>query len=195
MVRTPINYLLGRCFSSFFGAELVRGVSDPYTIVLWCADTARFASMVASHLLSEGLLVANHGRIDDDIPVAIGVANARRWPIFSREVSAKGVIRSRTPRVSTPQRHDYLLTITSGQDVDSAGAPPQIRGSRVISISELVAALELVSPSQLSRDQIITLFDEVARAPKPGRTHDGVGANNVHSIADVCQRLISALAR
>ena len=170
-------------------------MSDPYTIVLWCADTARFASMVASHLLSEGLLAANHGRIDDDIPVAIGVANARRWPIFSREVSAKGIIRSRTPRVSTPQRHDYLLTITSGQDVDSAGAPPQIRESRVIPIDELVAVLEFVSPSQLSRERIITLFDEVARMPKPGRTHDGVGANNVHSIADVCQRLISALAR
>jgi len=170
-------------------------VSDPYTIVLWCADTARFASMVASHLLSEGLLVANHGRIDDDIPVTIGVANARRWPIFSREVSAKGIIRSRTPRVSTPQRHDYLLTITSGQDVDSAGAPPQIRGSRVIPISELVTALEFVSLSQLSREQIITLFDEVARAPKPGRPHTGVDADNAHNIADLCQRLISALAR
>jgi hypothetical protein len=97
--------------------------------------------------------------------------------------------------VSTPQRHDYLLTITSGQDVDSAGAPPQIRESRVIPIDELVAVLEFVSPSQLSRERIITLFDEVARMPKPGRTHDGVGANNVHSIADVCQRLITALAR
>lgn len=169
-------------------------MSDSYTIVLWCADTSRFASMVASHLLSEGLVVANHGRIDD-LPVTIGVANARRWPIFSREVSAKGVIRSRTPRVSTPQRHDYLLTITSGQDVDSAGAPLQIRGSRVIPISELVAALELVSPSQLSREQIITLFDEVARASKPGRPHTGGDADNAHNIADDCQRLISALAR
>lgn len=195
MVRTPIRYLRWECFAENFGAELVCRVSDPYTIVLWCADTARFASMVASHLLSEGLLVANHGRIDDDIPVTIGVANARRWPIFSREVSAKGIIRSRIPRVSTPQRHDYLLTITSGQDVDSAGAPPQIRGSRVISISELVTALEFVSPSQLSREQIITLFDEVARVSKPGRPHTGVGADNAHNIAELCQRLISALAR
>lgn len=151
--------------------------------------------MAASHLLSEGLQAANHGRIDDDIPVAIGVANARRWPIFSREVSTRGLICSRTPRVVTTQRYDYLLTISSGQDVDSAGAPPQIRGSRVIPISELVTALEFVSPSQLSREQIITLFDEVARVPKPGRPHTGVDADNAHNIADLCQRLVSALAR
>jgi len=170
-------------------------VSDPYTIVLWCADTARFASMVASHLLSEGLQAANHGRIDDDIPVAIGVANARRWPIFSREVSASGIIRSRIPRINTPQRSDYLLTITSGVTVDNAGAPTQARESRVIVIDSLIAALEDVSPTQMSRSEIITVFDAVAHQPMRGAHQNGVGARSVHDIAEACQRLVSALAR
>ncbi|MGA1312714.1 MAG: hypothetical protein ACO30L_06480, partial [Ilumatobacteraceae bacterium] len=68
-------------------------MSDSYSIVLWCADVARFASMVGSHLLSEGILAANRGRIDDEIPILVGVANARRWPVFSREVAARGVVR------------------------------------------------------------------------------------------------------
>ncbi|MFZ9869431.1 MAG: hypothetical protein ACO3EV_06755, partial [Ilumatobacteraceae bacterium] len=93
-------------------------MSDPYTIVLWCADVDRFTSMVASHLLSEGISAANSGRIDDEIPVTIGLADWRRWPIFSREVSASGLIRVRAPRVTTP-RHDYLFTVFSGQFVES----------------------------------------------------------------------------
>ena len=176
-------------------AEVVCRVSDSYTIVLWCADTARFVSMVASHLLSEGLIVANNGRIDNDIPVAIGVANGRRWPIVSREVSARGIIRSRSPRIITTQRHDYLLTIGSGRHVDNAGAPPRVRESRVIPIAALVAALESVSPSQMSRGEVLGLFDGVAQVPIRGAAPHDVGKEGMHEVADICQRLVRSLER
>ncbi len=167
-------------------------MSDTYSIVLWCADSFRFSSMVASHLLSEGILAINRGRIDDEIPVVVGVANARRWPIFSREVAVRGVIRGRTPRVTTAERHDYLLTVGSGMVVDSANAP---RGDlRVIDAAALVDALEDVAASELSKDEVLTLFNSVAK-PASASTRDTGSVMNVRDIADVCQRLVSALAR
>jgi len=151
--------------------------------------------MVASHLLSEGLIVANSGRIDNDIPVAIGVANGRRWPIVSREVSARGIIRSRSPRIITTERHDYLLTIGSGQHVDNDGAPPHVRESRVIPIEALVAALESVSPSQMSRGEVLGLFDRVAQVSIGGTAPRNVGKEGLQEVADTCQRLVSSLER
>ena len=171
-------------------------MTDPYTIVLWCADRSRFLSMVGSHLLSEGLAVANRGRIENRVPVAIGVANSRRWPIFSREVSASGIIRSRTPRVATPQRHDYLLTFASGRYVDNGGAPPQARDSRVIPIGDLISTVEMVSPrpTLLSRDEVVGLFDRASYEALPLGNQSASAKGTVHDVADLCQRLVSALA-
>lgn len=167
-------------------------MSDSYSIVLWCADVSRFASMVGSHLLSEGILAANRGRIDDEIPVVVGVANARRWPVFSREVAARGVIRCPSPRVRAPERFDYLLTFTSGSWVDSTNAPDT--ATKVIEIRRLLLALENMEPSALSQSQVLELFNSVAEPPTASRqgTIDKV---DVREIADCCQRLVSALAR
>jgi len=167
-------------------------MSDTYSIVLWCADAYRFSSMVASHLLSEGILTTNRGRIDDEIPIVVGVANARRWPIFSREVAVRGVIRGRTPRVTTAERHDYLLTVGSGTVVDSANAPRV--DLPVIDAAALVDALEGVSPSALSKREVLGLLNSVAKPASASTTGAG-SVMNVRDIADVCQRLVSALAR
>lgn len=199
-------------------------MSDPYTIVLWCADAARFVSMVGAHLLTEGILAANAGRIDDDIPVAVGVANARRWPVFSRTVAARGVIFVRSPQVTTRERHDFLLTFAdvSGRDASGfrrkrsrrnfarhdAGASANLR---VIRAADLVEALEAApAPSTMSKAEALALFSSVARE----RVVDGAreersvtatqtatqtvadtdGEADVHEIADCCQRLVRALA-
>lgn len=169
-------------------------MSDPYTIVLWGADVDRFTSMVAVHLLSEGISAANSGRIDDEIPVTIGLADWRRWPIFSREVSASGLIRVRAPRVTTP-RHDYLFTVFSGQFVESNRARDVPRSSRVVAIHTLVEALESVSPSRMSREEIVRLFDDAAHEPTAGTGSKRAAPQPVHEIADVCQRFVVALSR
>ena len=169
-------------------------MSDPYTIVLWGADVVRFTSMVAVHLLSEGISAANSGRIDDEIPVTIGLADWRRWPIFSREVSASGLIRVRAPRVTTP-RHDYLFTVFSGQFVESNRARDVPRSSRVVAIHTLVEALESVSPSRMSREETVRLFDDAAHEPIAGTGSKRAAPQPVHEIADVCQRFVIALTR
>ena len=169
-------------------------MSDPYTIVLWGADVDRFTSMVAVHLLSEGISAANSGRIDDEIPVTVGLADWRRWPIFSREVSASGLIRVRAPRVTTP-RHDYLFTVFSGQFVESNRARDVPRSSRVVAIHTLVEALESVSPSRMSREEIVRLFDDAAHEPTAGTGSKRAAPQPVHEIADVCQRFVVALTR
>ena len=185
-------------------------MSDPYTIVLWCADAARFVSMVGAHLLTEGILAVNAGRIDDDVPVAVGVANARRWPVFSRTVAARGVIFARSPQVTTRERHDFLLTFAdaSGLDatlLDTTRAPSA--NLRVIRAADLVEALEAApAPSTMSKAEALALFSSVARE----RVADGAresqsvtatqtaadtdGEADVHEIADCCQRLVRALA-
>ena len=195
-------------------------MSAPYTIVLWCADAARFVSMVGAHLLTEGILAVNAGRIDDDVPVAVGVANARRWPVFSRTVAARGVIFARSPQVTTRERHDFLLTFAdaSGRDasgldasrldatlLDTTRAPSA--NLRVIRAADLVDALEAApAPSTMSKAEALALFSSVARE----RVADGAresqsvtatqtavdtdGEADVHEIADCCQRLVRALA-
>jgi hypothetical protein len=150
--------------------------------------------MVAVHLLSEGISAANSGRIDDEIPVTIGLADWRRWPIFSREVSASGLIRVRAPRVTTP-RHDYLFTVFSGQFVESNRARDVPRSSRVVAIHTLVEALESVSPSRMSREEIVRLFDDAAHEPTAGTGSKRAAPQPVHEIADVCQRFVVALTR
>jgi hypothetical protein len=174
-------------------------MSDPYTIVLWCADAARFASMVGAHLLTEGILAANAGRIDDDIPIAVGVANASRWPIFSRTVAARGIILARSPHVVTRERYDYLLTFVDTAQLDTSRSPRA--DLSVVRADELVDALEAApAVSAMSKADILAVFDSVAR--KPGNedahhqrttTDSGVGFD-VHEIADCCQRLVRALA-
>jgi len=195
-------------------------MSDPYTIVLWCADAARFVSMVGAHLLTEGILAVNAGRIDDDVPVAVGVANARRWPVFSRTVAARGVIFARSPQVTTRERHDFLLTFAdaSGRDasglyasrldatlLDTTRAPSA--NLRVIRAADLVEALEAApAPSTMSKAEALALFSSVARervadgAPEgqsvtaTQTAADTDGEADVHEIADCCQRLVRALA-
>lgn len=177
-------------------------MSDPYTIVLWCADTVRFASLVAAHLLHEGVMAANMGRVDDEIPVAIGVANARRTPVFSRTVSKLGLIRPLSPRVDTVERVDYYLTLTSGDHVDANGAPAEVRGARVIRAHDLVSALEANSARLLPKPEALELFASVSREPlHPSSEHresrEAAGSEkvDVHEIAECCQRVVMALAR
>lgn len=167
-------------------------MSDTYRIVLWCADAVRFSSMVASHLLSEGISAANRGRIDDEIPIVVGVANARRWPVFSREVAVRGVIRGKIPRVVTAERYDYLLTVGSGTAVDDGNAPRS--NLHVIDAAELALALEGAVPSALSKVEVLGLFNSVAKPSTSGSVQQG-STKNVREIADVCQHLVSVLAR
>ena len=186
-------------------------MSHPYTIVLWCADAVRFVSMVGAHLLTEGFLAANAGRIDDEVPVAVGVANARRWPVFSRAVAARGVIFARSPQVTTRERHDYLLTfadstlsessLLDATPLDTTRAPSA--NLRVIRAVDLVEALE-AAPSTMSKSELLALFSSVARerVADGGREERAVsvtqstvkGDMDVHVIADCCQRLVRALA-
>jgi hypothetical protein len=167
-------------------------MSDPFTIALWCADTTRFASMVASHLLTEGIHAANSGRIENHLPVVVGVANTRRWPVLARTVAARGVIRARTPHITTVRQHHYLLTVVSGASVDSGGAPRAAAAARVIDAHKLVMALEAVTPSELSSEQLVDVFASVAQHPLNIRVSEEV---DVMQVADSCQRLVSALAR
>ena len=167
-------------------------MSDPFTIALWCADTTRFASMVASHLLTEGIHAANSGRIENHLPVVVGVANTRRWPVLARTVAARGVIRARTPHITTVRQHHYLLTVVSGASVDSGGAPRAAAAARVIDAHNLVMALEAVTPSELSSEQLVDVFASVAQHPLNIRVSEEV---DVMQVADSCQRLVSALAR
>ena len=167
-------------------------MSDPFTIALWCADTTRFASMVASHLLTEGIHAANSGRIENHLPVVVGVANTRRWPVLARTVAARGVIRARTPLITTVRQHHYLLTVVSGASVDSGGAPRAAAAARVIDAHKLVMALEAVTPSELSSEQLVDVFASVAQHPLNIRVSEEV---DVMQVADSCQRLVSALAR
>ena len=188
-------------------------MSAPYTIVLWCADAARFVSMVGAHLLTEAILAVNAGRIDDEVPVAVGVANARRWPVFSRAVAARGVIFARSPQVTTRERHDYLLTfadstlsessLLDATPLDTTRAPSA--NLRVIRAADLVEALEAApAPSTMSKSELLALFSSVARerVADGGREERAVcvtqstvkGDMDVHVIADCCQRLVRALA-
>ena len=167
-------------------------MSDPFTIALWCADTTRFASMVASHLLTEGIHAANSGRVENHLPVVVGVANTRRWPVLARTVAARGVIRARTPHITTMRQHHYLLTVVSGASVDSGGAPRAAAAARVIDAHKLVMALEAVTPSELSSEQLVDVFASVAQQPVNIRVSKEV---DVMQVADSCQRLVSALAR
>ena len=172
-------------------------MSDPITLILWCADTSRLVSMMASHLLHEGLLAVNQGRIDDQVPVMIGVANQRRWPIFAPEVTARRFLRSRSPRPLTAQRHDFLLTFTSGKAVDSQGAPVQAREAPVIEAHALATALSTVAPSACSSDAILELFNSVGQTATITSRQRMTSQIEVdlYVVADQCQRLVAALAR
>lgn len=166
----------------------------PYTIVLWCADTSHVVSFVATHLLRAGLDAANRGRIINLIPVAVGVAVPRRLPIISREVSARGLLRARRPRVSTKERFDYLLTFTSGDRVSVSNPLRNSLDATVIDARDLVAALESLIPAAMSKDEIVSLFNSTARIPRfePGSGH---GPHEIDRVAVTCQELVSQLSR
>jgi hypothetical protein len=168
-------------------------MSDPYLIVLWCADTARLASFAGAHLLHEGLSAINSGRIGGDIPVVVGVANTRRWPIFSREVAARGFLRARQPRVNVRERYDFFLSFTSGAEVDAAAPMRYLVKSGVIAADELLAVLETTSPSAMSKSEVIDVFMSAARPITMAREQHNYHTDLAH-VADTCQRLITALA-
>ncbi len=166
-------------------------VTTEYAIVLWFADTSRYASMVASHLFGEGLLAVNRGRIDNSIPVSVGVANTRRWPIFSREVSASGLICSRYPKVSSMERHDFLVTVVSGQAVDAGNAPRH--DLSVITLEELANTVTALTPSSSSKRETTQLFSKLA-APAIHGKRNSTKDINVQEIAELCIRIVAALA-
>jgi hypothetical protein len=167
--------------------------SNPYTIVLWVADANRYISFAAAHLLHEGLSVANQGRIDNEIPVSVGVANARRRPIISREASASGLIFGRDPVVSTPERHDYLMTFTSGNQVDALRFRAPTTTPRVIVGEQLMSALDGTSPQSMSKTEVLSLFNSVSQTAQPISTAD-YGKPELRIVADLCLRLVEALA-
>ena len=167
--------------------------SDPYTVVLWIADANRFVSFAAAHLLHEGLSAANQGRIDNEIPVAVGVANARRRPIISREASASGLIFGRDPVVSTSERHDYLMTFTSGDQVDALRFRGPTTKPRVVGGQQLLAALDGTSPQSMSKSEILSLFSSVSRTAQPISVPH-YDKPELRSIADLCLRLVEVLS-
>ncbi|MEY3482082.1 MAG: hypothetical protein RLZ40_125, partial [Actinomycetota bacterium] len=65
---------------------------------------------------------------------------------------------------------------------------------RVIDAAALVDALEDVAPSELSKREVLELLNSVAKPASASTTGAG-SVMNVRDIADVCQRLVSALAR
>jgi len=168
-------------------------MSDPYTIVLWTADANRFVSFTAAHLLHEGLEVANQGRIDDEIPVVVGVANARRLPIISREVSARGLIFGRDPVVATAERHDYLLTLTSNDYVDARRFRVPTTKPRVINAEQLLKALEPVSPQSMSKTDVLSIFASVSQVAQPISTPNN-NKVKLNEVADLCLRLVEAFS-
>jgi hypothetical protein len=168
-------------------------MSDPYLIVLWCADTSRLASFAGAHLLDEGLQTVNHGRIAGDVPVAVGVANLRRWPIISREVAAAGLLRSRRPSVRVAERHDFLLTFTSGSLVDATAPVHAIAQSRVIAADELLGVVQSTSPNSMTKTEVLNLFASAAR-PAIMSGERRKSDTDLGRVADTCQRLITALA-
>ena len=167
--------------------------SDSYTLALWTADANRFLSFAAAHLLCEGLAAANQGRIDDEIPVAVGVANARRRPIVSRRVSTTGLLFGRDPKVRTAERHDYLFTISSGDEVDSLNFRAPTVKPRVIQCDRLLMALEGVSPQSMSKSEVLALFESVSRQARP-ITSPNYETVDLRVIAEHCQRLVTALS-
>ena len=170
------------------------GVVTDQVVVFWLADTSRFHSMVTYHLMKEALLTVNRGRIDDPIPISVGVANARRWPIFSREVAARGIISARTPKFISVERYDYLLTVISNDEVDAANAPR--RNLPVIALPDLAFSLESASSHQTSRNEFLRLLEKLARPPvaRP-RRNDNTVECNFHEIADLCLGVVNALGR
>jgi hypothetical protein len=146
--------------------------------------------VVAAYLLGEGLLVANRGRLDNCVPVVAGVANARRTPVFSREVS-RLPIRSRIPRVSSVERYDYLVTIASNQNVDAVNAPRF--DLSVIVLEELVDALSTCSIQAQSQYAMIQLFSDLAR-PATHIVPDSTCTIDSQTIAELCIRAVVALS-
>mgnify|MGYP003335702333 len=168
-------------------------MSTPYTLALWTADANRFLSFAAAHLLCEGLSAANQGRIDDEIPIAVGVANARRRPIVSRRVSTTGLLFGRDPKVGTAERYDYLFTISSGDEVDSLNYRAPTAKPRVIQCDRLLMALESVSPQSMSKSEVLALFESVSRQARP-ITSPNYDTVDLRVIAEQCQRLVTALS-
>lgn len=168
-------------------------MSDNYTVVLWLADANRFLSFVVAHLLHEGLAAANRGRIDDEIPVAVGVANARRRPMISRAVSSSGLLFGRDPEVTTGERHDYLLTVASGDEVDALNFRAPTVQPRVIRASDLLAALEAISPGALSKTEVLSLFASLARDAR-AITNPNTDSIDLSATAELCQRVVAALS-
>jgi hypothetical protein len=190
LVKTPRVYVDRRG-----GPVVLRSTRtlSPYTIVLWVADANRYISFAAAHLLHEGLSVANQGRIDNEIPVSVGVANARRRPIISREASASGLIFGRDPVVSTPERHDYLMTFTSGDQVDALRFRAPTTKPRVIVGEQLITALDGTSPQSMSKSEILSRFAAVSQIAKPiSVPHDD--HLELRGVADLCLRLVEALS-
>jgi len=169
-------------------------MSDSYTIVFWCADTSPLTAFAGAHLLQAGIDTANRGRLGDDIPVTVGVGVARRRPILSREVSARGILRARQPRITTTERYDYLLTFASDREVSLSGALHNLFDAPVIAARDLVAGLESFSPNSMTKQEVLESFNNVARTPNhvAARRQPEV---DLRDVAVVCQQLVAALNR
>ena len=169
-------------------------MSDPYTIVFWCADTSHVTAFAGAHLLQTGIDTANRGRLGDEIPIKVGVGVARRRPILSREVSARGILRARQPRITTSARFDYLLTFASGHEVSLSASLRNTPDVSVIAARDLLATLEPVSPNSMTKQEILGSFNRVARTPSHVSDPHQPEVN-LREIAVVCQQLVAAFSR
>jgi hypothetical protein len=165
----------------------------PYGIVLWCADRVRLVSFAAAHLLTVNLQTVNNGRIAGDMPLAAGVANSRRWPMISREVTAGRILRSQRPRVGRVERHDFLLTFTSGLHVDATVSTRALTESRVIRADHLVELFEKTLTNQMTKTDLLDCFVSIAR-PAVVSGAERNSDSDLYEIADTCNRLVTALA-
>ena len=168
-------------------------MSSGYSIVFWCADTSHLSSLAGAHLLRAGFSTANRGRVGNEIPITVGVASSRRLPIVSREVSARGLLQPRRPKVATRERFDYLLTFGSGVHVEAGGLAREVANAQVIAAHELVEQLHTLSPNAMPKGDIVTLLNQVAKPPR----HVAVrcGDSDVSTAAELCQRLVLAFNR
>ena len=167
-------------------------MSNSYTIVLWCADTNRYVSMVAAHLMHHALSAANDGRADMPIPVSVGVANSSRFPIFAPRVSSTALVVARRPRVRTPERYDYLLTYLSERNVDASGGGRYVRQAPVLMFDTLLEVVECARPNELSKHVVLELFASAAVPASHDRSRP-VRNFDLDDIAEVSQRRVLAL--
>lgn len=159
-------------------------------IVFWLADTSPFASMVAWYLLNEGIQTVNRGRLGSHLPLFFGVANQRQKPIFSTQVSRRGLICARRPKLTNSSCVDYLLTVSSGVEVDALRAPRALLP--VLDLRELTESLDRFPATKGSQIELSVALPQLA-APSIQCTRRQDKNIDVSEIAELAIGLVTKL--